>query len=357
MGVYRNGVKQGLPYRNGVRMNAYRNGVKMFNDGPLEEFEMMVNSGSDSQFILPLRYGAGTALHALRIDWGDGNVQTTTGTAGITAQYQGLTHAYPEANTDYTIKISGSTYVTTAENSSYFGLGFYSGSSGYNAAANKAKLKKLSGTPDVLMSSSIPSKNHCYHSMFLSCAGLTAIPENLLPATTLTSSCYHSMFDGCAGLTAIPENLLPVATLTNACYQSMFHSCKKITTIPANLLPATTLASSCYQSMFLSCTGLTAIPANLLPATTLASSCYNSMFRGCTKITAIPATLLPAATLTNACYQSMFLGCAGLTFIYMNAAWFSGKPAQSNMFYNCTKITANTSFANIPSEWKDIIEE
>jgi hypothetical protein len=299
MGVYRDDVKQGMPYRNGVKMNAYRNGVKVFNDGPPPPpptenyFGLTINSGSDSQFILPLKYGNNTAHHDLTIWWGDGQIDTVTGTAGIIALYQGLTHSYPSTDTEYSLKMTGTTYLQTAENSSYFGFGFYTNTTGYNAATNKSKVVRLLGSPDFLLSSNMSSKNYC----------------------------YSSMFSGCTSLTEIP----------------------------ATLLPATTLAQSCYSSMFASCSSLQEIPATLLPATTLAQSCYASMFRGCTALTTIPATLLPATTLVSSCYEFMFSGCTSLTTIYMDYNWFiDGKLSQSGMFNACLNIVSNVSWQEIP---------
>jgi hypothetical protein len=370
-------------------------------------FGMVVNSGSDSNFILPLRYGSGTAHHDLRIDWGDGEVVVFTGNVAG-SQYQGFTHAYPLANSDYEIKITGTTYLDTAENSSYFGLGFHSSSSGCNVATNKAKVKKLLGSLESLVSPNMSSRSYCYNNMFYNCSGLTSIPATLLPASALADYCYSNMFRGCSGLTSIPTTLLPASaleiscysymfsgcsglkslpatllpasTLTWYCYQNMFQGCSGLTSIPATLLPASALADYCYQNMFYGCTGLTSIPATLLPATTLAQSCYNGMFRGCSGLTSIPAPLLPATTLAQSCYQNMFYGCTGLTsipatllpattimagcyqgmfnncinlvYIYMTIDWFSKTPAQSYMFLNCTNITSETSYANIPSDWK-----
>jgi hypothetical protein len=295
MGAYRNGLKQDQPYRDGVKMNAYRNGVKMFSGEPLPvaEFWMVVNSGADSQFILPLKYGSGTAHHELTIDWGDGNVQVTTGNVGITAQFQGLTHAYPAANTEYTIAIAGKTFLDTEEISSYFGLGFYSNTTGYNATTNKTKLKRLLGSLE-----SITSANRV--------------------------CCYFNMFYGCSGLTEIP----------------------------AALLPATTLAESCYSSMFANCTGLTNIPATLLPATTLSDSCYNGMFQVCTGLTEVSATLLPAANPGYGCYAYMFNKCSGLVSIYMTSDWFVEKEFQVAMFGICIGIVGATLYSNIPNGFK-----
>jgi hypothetical protein len=228
MGLYANGVGHGV-YRGGVRMGAYRGGVLVLGgvgvdepDDPdepevFEGFGMVVNSGGDSKFILPLRYGSGTAVHNLQIDWGDGVVDVVTGAAGITAQYQGLTHSFPEANTEYSIKITGSTYLVTAEGISCFGLGFYSGTSGYNALANKMKVKALFGSPEYLLRLSMSSKNYCYRDMFNGCTGLTGLPAGLLPATTLANYCYTYMFTGCTGLTTLPAGLLPATTLAGYC--------------------------------------------------------------------------------------------------------------------------------------------
>jgi hypothetical protein len=233
MGVYFNGVKQGGVYRNGVKMNAYRNGVKVFGgESSQEDFEgfgMVVNSGADSQFILPLRYGSGAAHHELAIDWGDGEVQVVTGGAGITAQYRGLTHSYPAANRDYDIKMVGSTYLGRAEDVSYFGFGFHYTSTGYNVASNKAKVVGLFGSPEYLISPAMSSKSYCYYGMFYGCSGLKELPVDLLPATAMVDECYKSMFWGCTGLKELPAGLLPATTLARSCYKNMFYGCNGMT--------------------------------------------------------------------------------------------------------------------------------
>jgi hypothetical protein len=351
----------------------------MFNDRPSDFFGLVVNSGNDSQFILPLRYGSGTAHHDLTIDWGDGEVQKVTGVV-VTAQYQGLTHAYPVPNINYTIKITGSTYLMSAEHHSLFGLGFNGVAYGYNADANKRKLKGLLGNIDALMSSNIPSKWFCYANMFNGCTGLTELPATLLPSFELESFCYYSMFHGCTGLTKIPATLLPATKLARDCYFTMFHGCTGLTELPEGLLPATVLRSFCYAGMFCDCSGLTEVPETLLPAFALADNCYASMFGGCVGLTALPATLLPALRTGNACYQGMFYNCTGLTeipatllpansldsycyyqmfsncgnlnHVYMDADWFNTTPVQPKMFRNCYNIASNTSYINIPSEWK-----
>jgi hypothetical protein len=53
------------------------------------------------------------------------------------------------------------------------------------------------------------------------------------------------------------------------------------------------------------------------------------------------------------CYIGMFANCTKLANIgSINAAWFSGKTAQSIMFMNDTAITTPITYADIPTEWK-----
>jgi hypothetical protein len=296
----------------------------------IPSFNLTINSGSDSKFILPLKYGNGTAHHELVIDWGDSNIQTVTGTAGITEQYQGLTHSYSSINTLYTIRITGTTYLTTTEDTSYYGLGFNTDASGYNAAANKTKLIALSGSPDNLLSASMPYKTYCYNWMFYQCTSLTTAPE--LPATTLSNNCYQNMFRGCTSLVIAP--VLPATTLANYCYGSMFYGCTSLTTAPKTL-PATTLANSCYAEMFYYCTSLKTAPA--LPAITLTNNCYYQMFRDCKSLISAPA--LPAITLASTCYASMFYGCISLTTAPALPVTTLATNCYQFMFYGCSFLT------------------
>ena len=58
-----------------------------------------------------------------------------------------------------------------------------------------------------------PLAEHCYHSMFYGCTGLTSAPE--LPATTLAGNCYSSMFYGCTKLSLIKVHFTAWGTQTN----------------------------------------------------------------------------------------------------------------------------------------------
>jgi hypothetical protein len=264
-------------------------------------FKITINSGSDSQFILPLKYGSGTAHHDLTIDWGDGAV---TETVSINAVNQGLTHSYPSANTQYTIKLTGTTYLTTAENNSYFGFGFTANAYGCNVNTNRAKVISVSGSPDNLLSPSMPSKNYCYDSMFQNCTSLVTAPE--LPATSLATYCYQGMFNGCTSLVNAPTEL-PALTLTQNCYYAMFQNCTSLVKVPS--LPATTVAPYCCVYMFSGCSSLVNFTSEL-KATILANYCYQYMFSGCTSLVTAPE--IKATTFANSCFIQMFYNCTSL---------------------------------------------
>lgn len=97
----------------------------------------------------------------------------------------------------------------------------------------------------------------CFAGMFIACMGLTEIPDNFLPATTLSEGCYKNMFESCTGLVKVPEKLLPATALKNQCYYSMFSHCKKLQNAPD--LPASELCDECYQLMFYECTSLASV--------------------------------------------------------------------------------------------------
>lgn len=123
-------------------------------------FGLIINSGDDHYFILPLRYGTGTAVHNLTIDWGDGNIVTLNGApgqSGVTTALYGLAHDYPSPNTEYEIRLTGTSYVTSTsstESTSYLGIGFDGGGSAayhYSSASNKLKVLGSFGSPDWLI--------------------------------------------------------------------------------------------------------------------------------------------------------------------------------------------------------------
>lgn len=203
----------------------------------------------------------------------------------------------------------------------------------------------------------------CY-AMFESCSGLTTIPEDMLPATDLTTTvaghgqCYGSMFQACTSLVSVPKNLLPATKLSYSCYESMFRDCSNLKYIPD--LPATSLSGggACYARMFQGCTSLSSVPSNYLPATTLTGSCYAHMFYGCTSLTTAPDLL--ASSLVGYDYSYMFQGCSRLSYIKCTASsvsayncikdWVDGV-ASSGTFVKKSTTTWPSGSSGIPNNW------
>lgn len=185
---------------------------------------------------------------------------------------------------------------------------------------------------------------HCYERMFHECQSLTTLSDNLLPAATLPDYCYRGMFSLCNKLTSLPNNLMSATTAgPYSCY-SMFSQCTSLASLSGNVLPATTLDNFCYIMMFSGCSALTSLTENMLPATVLSSSCYYEMFNGCSSLTSIPSGFLPATTLANQCYYEMFYNCSSLTSVPSDLLPATTLSSQCYyyMFYN-------TALTSIPS--------
>jgi hypothetical protein len=98
----------------------------------------------------------------------------------------------------------------------------------------------------------------CYQ-MFFKCDGLTTLEGKQLfnSITPLKLGCFNDMFSTCANLTTVPEDFLPATELAKSCYRGMFQQCKKLKQAPN--LPAATLYEHCYRYMFNTCTSLETI--------------------------------------------------------------------------------------------------
>jgi hypothetical protein len=244
MGLIINGTKMGMPFINGVKHNAFINGQKIWR-GDTESFKFLVADAGSFNIPVSGVNGGGSTYQSYNweINWGDGNIETVSGGGHNTAT---IPHTYSDGVGSHTITIKPNGTATQGW--------FNAFGAGGTQIANLAKIKQLYSP---ITSRMRTMNDYAFCNMFQNCTGLTSIPANLLPATTLATSCYYSMFQGCTGLTSLPANLLPATTLANDCYHSMFSGCSKLTSIPYGFLPATTLVYRCYALMFNECSGLT----------------------------------------------------------------------------------------------------
>ena len=286
----------------------------------------------------------------LKVDWGDGTVETIT-TTGIKS------HTYADAGTYY-MHIRGS------------GTGLSIRQDSTSDYANAQKVKSTSAIRGIqgivnfrdtfrnTAITSIPADLFRYNTLvstsgfsftFFGCSGLTgSIPDDLFRYNTLVStSGFDSTFRDCSGLTgSIPADLFRYNTLVSTLgFYCTFRNCSGLTgSIPDDLFRYNTLVSTYgFYYTFYGCSGLTgSIPADLFRYNTLVSTGgFFATFRNCFGLTgSIPADLFRYNTLVSTLgFSATFRSCSGLEvapdglFKYNTAA-----DSWQGCFQNCTKL-------------------
>lgn len=245
----------------------------------------------------------------------------------------------------------------------------------------------------------------CY-SMFENCNMLSTddIPENLLPATTATSSCYGSMFknfkyldpeilanvwgydsDIVTAIVSKETRLKLPATMING-YQGMFagSSISNVIKFPKG---ATVSSNGLYEmykgntsissanlsfktdqylrnlacaSMFENCTGLNNVTINLMGGN-LVSRAFQSAFSGCTNLRTANLNGVKNIDYVSCC-ANMFSGCSNLNSVYTDLEeWPSvNSDATTNWLVNVSRngvlrtlkgITIPAGTSGLPTTW------
>jgi hypothetical protein len=156
-----------------------------------------------------LNIASGSSVN-LKINWGDGNINTYT-TTGIKA------NTYSSAGT-YQVKIRGSITNGNIQQDS---------TSSY---ANAAKV--ISTTP--IRGITFTSSMQCSYS-FAGCTNLTSIPADLFKYVTNCTK-FEYTFQSCTSLASIPTDLFKYNTnVSSFGFGATFIGCTSITAIPADL--------------------------------------------------------------------------------------------------------------------------
>jgi hypothetical protein len=254
MGLYINGIKTGKPYINGIKHNAYIDGQRIWNDTPaIEEFSITVQD--NGSFNIPTRGVKGNIniyqSYDWEIDWGDGNIETVSGTGTSTSS---IPHTYTDNENIHTIIIRPNGTPTQGWLKA-FGCKSANTTNSYKIKSINSPISEFMRPIDLVS-----------HSQMFSFTGLISLPENLLPATTLAEGCYRTMFYYCYDLTSLPENLLPATTLAENCYSQMFDGCVNLIDI-GNIDADWFSARTSQHSMFTNCTSIaTPITYNDIPS-------------------------------------------------------------------------------------------
>jgi hypothetical protein len=270
-----------------------------------DAFRITINSGSDSSFILPIKPDT---TNNLTVEWGDGTTQTITTAPSTGTNRTGIPHTYPAANTNYYIRMYGTSVRANALDDGICGFGFGAGNSGYNTAANRGKVRNIDS--DIL--------------------------SLLPPETSLGAMFLRNAFYDCTALTSISGDFLSGVTgLQGAGFlQAAFYGCTALTGIPDGFLSGVTgsQGASFLQAAFYGCTALTSIPASFLSGITGSPqgiSFLQAAFYDC--------TALASASPVNDSGVKLYTRVSGINV---------GK----NCFYGCTQMA---DYASIPDSWKN----
>ncbi|GHV58093.1 hypothetical protein AGMMS49579_24960 [Spirochaetia bacterium] len=154
---------------------------------------ILVIDGSSGSFIIP---ATNIWSYDWTIDWGDGIIQTVTGTGA--AAGPGIPHTYAVPNPQYTITI------TANSNTGHAAFGFGTGGSVAGVTANKWKLLKALG--HIKENTSTAAFADAYYHFFYGCTYLNEVSPDLLPAVPNgTSYIFSSMFYYCTSLASLPR--------------------------------------------------------------------------------------------------------------------------------------------------------
>ncbi|GHT56525.1 hypothetical protein FACS1894109_05730 [Spirochaetia bacterium] len=261
---------------------------------------ILVINGSSGTFTIPTN---NTWAYDWTIDWGDGIVETKTGTG---ASNTGISHTYA-ANPQYTIGI------TANSSTGHAAFGYSDTTSGANAAANKQKLLKALG--HIKENTSVAVFPNAWRYCFYNCTNLNEVSPDLLPAIPNgTSNIFEQMFYQCTSLSSLPAGFqLPaIPNGTSYIFRRMFWMCTSLSSLPAGFqLPAVPNGTSgIFEGMFMDCRSLSALPAAFqLPAVPNGtSSIFANMFWRCQLLNSLPAGFqLPAVPNgTSQIFSQMF---------------------------------------------------
>ena len=307
-----------------------------------EIFKFTINSGSDNSFIIPTS-GRSAALndnnhYNWNIDWGDGTIENYTGQSdNWDGTCTGISHTYPQANTNYQITIKPN----TTQSGWLQCFGFYGpGGTNSSSATNKQKMLTLDSP---LTKNAIANKTYtvgiCMY-MFIECSNLNMGPEFNLPFDLLTvaGNCFQGMFIYCSSLTMNDIFTLPKLLTSPGPYfaQEMFGGCTSLTMNNSfNIDHITTLNyDGMFAYMFTNCTSLDlndTFHINLNSSIKeYGNDFFSNTFNGCTSLTKI-----------NDDIGTIFLDKIGNNVFYMSFANCTNLTGDISIRFNCDTIGNN----------------
>jgi hypothetical protein len=265
-------------------------------------FRMMINTGSETEFTLPLTIDG---VYDFIVDWGDTIIER------ITSYNQAeVTHTYSLPG-EYTIALTGVctvlqfstlfdwengiplpsvgmlTRVSTINNLGLTKLDF-------SGCSNLTSIVKLGNMPELI------DLSNC----FSACTSLTSIPANMFDGC-INVQLMSNLFSGCSSLTFIPNNLFKYNTSVTD-MSGLFMNCSSLTSIPVDIFRYNTLNTS-FAGLFQGCILIMELPVDIFRYNTLVTT-FDNAFQSTDALTTLPTDIFRYNTAVERFVSTFYYG-------------------------------------------------
>ena len=276
----------------------------------------------------------GTGLN-ITIDWGDG-----TATETVTTQFP--THTYAKAGV-YEIAVTGecpewgySSYSLPGRTSNYYTYTQYLTKVKQFGELNATKygftycekLTEVSG--DNLVTDKTFEKVTSMAYMFNFCSGLTTLDASNFNTSNVTNMSW--MFQYCKNLISLDLSNFDTSKVTDMSY--MFSYCNSLTSLNISNFNTSNVIGMTW--MFYDCRNLTSLDLSSFNTSKVTSMLY--MFSNCSSTTSLDVSNFDTSKVTN--MKNMFSNCKSLTSLDVSSFNTSNTQKMISMFSNCQSLTS-----------------
>ena len=166
--------------------------------------------------------------------------------------------------------------------------------------------------------------------MFHNCSGLTSL--NLTNFDTSKVTDMRDMFYSCSGLTSLDVSKFNTSKVTNMAW--MFSYCSKLTSLDVSGFDTSKVTNMSF--MFYYCSNLTSLDVSRFDTSKVTNMAW--MFQNCSGLTSLDLTNFDTLNVTN--MQNMFLNCKSLTSLDVSSFNTSNTQKMISMFSNCQSLTS-----------------
>lgn len=258
----------------------------------------------------------------LRIDWGDGTVETLQGRLAE--------HSYPTSDgTEYDVKIYGPI--------GYFRPWRFENDNGSSAVA---------GITTPLMATMTSNEYADYTDislMFAYCKALKSLPDNLFENIADSTYVDTYMMFAYSGLEHLPNNLFSGMNIRG---MAIFEGCTELKSINPTIFEQAEVES--FRNMFFGCTSLVVVSSGLF-ATDKAVE-FTRCFENCTSLTVVPDTLFdycPNIIRVDYCFKGCYSIITEAPRLW-EREWYD-----INYYQDCYAQCYNVAnYEEIPIDWR-----